>query len=183
MNEGHEAGHHGHGAVGPLVDEAALLLTAVEDKLQAWQAADGPPAGAPADLPQPCPECGTVPGAACTGCPVCRLIAAVRGERPEVTARMVDGALTIVRALRTLLPDPAAETVAPPTAPTADGTPEPATGPTAPDDTGDVDPADGRPAPGAVPPRDPARRAGAATPPRPGPRTGRAAGLQRIDIS
>ena len=82
---------HGHGAVGPLVDEAALLLTAVEDKLQAWQAAEGRMAGGAVELPEPCPECGTVPGAACTGCPVCRLIAAVRGERPEVTARVVDG--------------------------------------------------------------------------------------------
>lgn len=105
-----------HASVGPLVEEAALLLGAVEDQLQAWQSEQARPQDRPAGAdagpgPVPagsaaraCPECGAVPGAACTGCPVCRLLAAVRGEHPEVTARVVDGALTVIRALRTLLP-------------------------------------------------------------------------------
>lgn len=52
-----------------------------------------------------CPECGSVPGASCTACPLCRFLAVLRGERPEATARLVDGALLIVRTLRSLLPE------------------------------------------------------------------------------
>ncbi len=53
-----------------------------------------------------CPECGSVPGASCTACPLCRFMALLRGERPEATARLVDGALMIIRTLRSLVPDP-----------------------------------------------------------------------------
>lgn len=52
-----------------------------------------------------CPECGSVPGASCTACPLCRFMALLRGERPEATARLVDGALMIIRTLRSLVPD------------------------------------------------------------------------------
>jgi len=52
-----------------------------------------------------CPECGSIPGASCTACPLCRFLAVLRGERPEATARLVDGALLIVRTLRSLLPE------------------------------------------------------------------------------
>ncbi len=52
-----------------------------------------------------CPECGSIPGASCTACPLCRFLAVLRGERPEATAKLVDGALLIVRTLRSLLPD------------------------------------------------------------------------------
>jgi hypothetical protein len=52
-----------------------------------------------------CPECGSVPGAYCTACPLCRFMALLRGERPEATARLVDGALLIVRTLRSLVPE------------------------------------------------------------------------------
>jgi len=52
-----------------------------------------------------CPECGAIPGASCTACPLCRFLAVLRGERPEATARLVDGALLIVRTLRSLLPE------------------------------------------------------------------------------
>jgi hypothetical protein len=59
-----------------------------------------------------CPECGSIPGASCTACPLCRFLAVLRGERPEATAKLVDGALLIVRTLRSLLPEaePAAAT-------------------------------------------------------------------------
>lgn len=53
-----------------------------------------------------CPECGSVPGASCTACPLCRFMALLRGERPEATAKLVDGALMIIRTLRSLVPDP-----------------------------------------------------------------------------
>lgn len=160
-----------HASVGPLVEEAALLLGAVEDKLQAWQSeqartqdrpADGDAGGGPvpgSGTARACPECGAVPGAACTGCPVCRLLAAVRGEHPEVTARVVDGALTVIRALRTLLPadgsapSPAAE------GGSRSGGPDERSGPASADPTGSRE-----------------NRI-------PGDRPARPTGLQRIDIS
>ena len=57
-----------------------------------------------------CPECGSVPGASCTACPLCRFMALLRGERPEATAKLVDGALMIIRTLRSLVPDPSEST-------------------------------------------------------------------------
>jgi hypothetical protein len=62
-----------------------------------------------------CPECGSVPGASCTACPLCRFMALLRGERPEATARLVDGALMIIRTLRSLVPDPPDPAAAQPT--------------------------------------------------------------------
>ena len=122
-------------AVGPLAHEAALLLDVVADRLASMKRAapgtgqwsdggatprDGAHSAAPNGRPQSgdarCPECGSVPGASCTVCPVCRFIAVLRGERPEATARLVDGALLIIRTLRSLMADPAdaADSAAPP---------------------------------------------------------------------
>ncbi|HOZ58880.1 MAG TPA: hypothetical protein PKY70_11910 [Nakamurella multipartita] len=114
-------------AVGPLAVEAALLLDVVADRLTALkpetsgaesagpttgstgpEGADGThesTAGRPLGPDGRCPECGSVPGASCTACPLCRFLAILRGERPETTAKLVDGALLIVRALRTMIPD------------------------------------------------------------------------------
>jgi hypothetical protein len=110
-------------AVGPLALEAALLLDVVADRLEsmkqrttaaegaAAQAEDDPTAGPDAG-PAPtlgidgrCPECGSIPGASCTACPLCRFLALLRGERPEATAKLVDGALMIIRTLRSLVPE------------------------------------------------------------------------------
>jgi hypothetical protein len=121
--------------VGPLALEAALLLDVVADRLESMKqrsttsqdtpdgqratgadggaATDGEPGGGPgAAGPSPtvgidgrCPECGSIPGASCTACPVCRFLALLRGERPEATAKLVDGALMIIRTLRSLVPD------------------------------------------------------------------------------
>jgi hypothetical protein len=60
----------------------------------------------------------------------------LRGERPETTAKLVDGALLIVRALRSMIPD------------TPGAAPSTAAGPTGP----------GEPPPPSPPP--PARRGG-----------------------
>ena len=144
-------------AVGPLAVEAALLLDVVADRLTAMKpggagssAEPGPAAGpgssagpdrpGGAERPGPttasgrplgpdgrCPECGSVPGASCTACPLCRFLAMLRGERPETTAKLVDGALLIVRALRSMIPD-APEA----TAPTAGGAAGPGDAPTPP---------------------------------------------------
>ena len=117
----------GGSTVGPLAVEAALLLDVVADRLTALKpdplgpgptsspGGDGGPAAdepaGPAGPGRPlgpdgrCPECGSVPGASCTACPLCRFLAMLRGERPETTAKLVDGALLIVRALRSMIPE------------------------------------------------------------------------------
>ncbi len=133
----HNGGTPGAPAVGPLAVEAALLLDVVADRLTALKPdgtgeSAGPAGGSPSATaagPQStgrplgpdgrCPECGSVPGASCTACPLCRFLAMLRGERPETTAKLVDGALLIVRALRSMIPDaePAAPGAAGPTGP------------------------------------------------------------------
>lgn len=99
----------GQPAVGPLAQEAALLLDVVADRLASMNPGDpdgdGRPGVPTAPTPGRCPECGAVPDAMCTACPLCRFLAVLRGERPEATARLVDGALMIVRTLRSLIPD------------------------------------------------------------------------------
>jgi hypothetical protein len=97
--------------VGPLATEAALLLDVVADRLESMKETTAAGAqAAPAEDAGRCPECGSVQGAApCTACPLCRFMALMRGERPEATARLVDGALMIVRTLRSMVPDPAAQ--------------------------------------------------------------------------
>ncbi len=94
-------------AAGTLATEAALLLDAVVDRLTTLRPDAADPAdGGAAHAAARCPECGTVPGAACTACPLCRFLAVIRGERPETAARFVDGALLVVRGLRSMLPEP-----------------------------------------------------------------------------
>lgn len=97
-----DAGSSAEGArTGTLQAEAALLLDAVAARLTT--VAGPPEEDAAADAR--CPSCGHAAAAPCTACPVCRFVAILRGERPEVTARLVDGALGVVRALRAMLPD------------------------------------------------------------------------------
>jgi hypothetical protein len=48
----------------------------------------------------------------CASCPVCALLALLRGERPELAVRLAEhaaGLLTVLRTLVEELPDPAAE--------------------------------------------------------------------------
>jgi len=87
--------------VGNLATEAALLLDAVAERLTAKRDFPAGPDGQPAAA---CPTCGHQPGESCTACPICRFLAVLRGERPEVTERWVDSALTVVQALRSLIP-------------------------------------------------------------------------------
>jgi len=87
--------------VGTLATEAALLLDAVSERLTAKR---GSPPGPDGESSAACPTCGHQPGESCTACPICRFLAVLRGERPEVTERWVDSALTIVQALRSLIP-------------------------------------------------------------------------------
>ncbi len=94
-------------ATGTLATEAAMLLDAVVDRLTTLRPEGTAGEAAGTDAAR-CPECGTVPGAACTACPLCRFLALIRGERPEAAARFVDGALLVVRGLRSMLPEPEA---------------------------------------------------------------------------
>jgi hypothetical protein len=82
-------------AAGTLATEVALLLDAVADRLTGLRPNPDGSGDHGAD-PARCPECGSIPGAACTACPVCRFLALIRGERPETAARRV----------RALLPEP-----------------------------------------------------------------------------
>lgn len=70
---------------GSVAAEAARLLEALEDLQRRWH--QRTPAG---------------PGAApeCSACPVCQLLAVVRGTRPEVVEHLLDAAGSLVAALR-----------------------------------------------------------------------------------
>jgi hypothetical protein len=66
------------------------------------------PASAPADSPV-CPTGGhDARQASCSGCPLCALLSMLRGDRPELTAKLVDGALTALQGIRALLAEPVA---------------------------------------------------------------------------
>jgi hypothetical protein len=79
---------------GPVGDEAAKLLEAV----QGWARATFGE-GASARISTGGPDCGW--------CPVCQLVAALRGERPELTEKIVEAGSTLMIALRALLERPA----------------------------------------------------------------------------
>lgn len=108
-----------------LRSEAAQLLDVLADRLAAIKQHTGEPAaaaaaedpGEPTAAPaaddaaapaagQRCPTSHADPQQpSCAGCPLCAAIAALRGERPELTARLVDGALSFVSGLRSLIRD------------------------------------------------------------------------------
>ena len=127
-SSGHAA-HGGHpgGSVGSLGSEAAQLLDALALRLASarQQRADQQATPGPRSAQLRCPDCGgpidemgsfRPPDGptTCTGCPVCKLLAVIRGERPEVTAAFVDAASTVVSALRSLLAEPGPDGPYPP---------------------------------------------------------------------
>ena len=96
--------------------QARLLLQTVEDRLVEWRslvptgvaataptaATAAPGSGSPALAP---PEHAdhvdhAAPG---NGCPLCTLLAVLRGERPELTAALLDGAMTALQVARSLV--------------------------------------------------------------------------------
>lgn len=87
---------------GPVGEEAAKLLEAV----QGW-ARTTFGEGANARIATGGPDC--------EWCPVCQLVAALRGERPELTEKIVEAGSTLMIALRALLnpPPPAGEAAQP----------------------------------------------------------------------
>jgi hypothetical protein len=74
----------GNEAIGSLAEEAARLLGAAQQWAQRIVA----------DAPI------STGGADCQWCPMCQLIAALRGDRPELTAKAVDTVTTVVEALQ-----------------------------------------------------------------------------------
>jgi hypothetical protein len=71
----------------PLADEAVKLLAAVQD----W-ARQNFPAGPDGHM-----------GAECQWCPLCQFMSVLRGERPEVTARVAEAGTALVSAFRALM--------------------------------------------------------------------------------
>lgn len=93
---------------GPLVDEAARLLSAVE----AWarQRSDGLRAGAGVLWDDEHLANGS---AACALCPVCQAVAALRKVNPQTVDHLLDATASMLAALRSTVnehrsPDPAA---------------------------------------------------------------------------
>ena len=74
------------GTGSPLLDEAARLAGAVQD----W---------ARKNLPEPTGD----PHTDCQWCPLCQFAAVLRGERPEVNAKLAEAGNAIVGVLRSVL--------------------------------------------------------------------------------
>lgn len=88
--------------------EARALLETLEAKVVALreQVPADPASSDGADRAVPtCGSCGAqVPAAqTCSGCPWCSTAALLRGERPELATRLLDGALTAIALVRSLL--------------------------------------------------------------------------------
>lgn len=153
--------------------EAALLTDVLVERLSALRGATAAGASTTAADADPiCPTCGhDATRTDCAGCPVCAVLAVLRGDRPESTAALLDGAITAVTAVRTLL-DSTARPAASPA-----GTPSPArsSGPhPAPDAAAATVPTPGGPTPTDPTPTDPTRTDPTPTDPaaipEPGPR-------------
>ncbi len=71
----------------PLADEAVKLIGAVQE----W-ARQNFPAGPDGHM-----------GAECQWCPLCQFMSVVRGERPEVTARVAEAGTAVATAVRALM--------------------------------------------------------------------------------
>ncbi|WP_329049761.1 hypothetical protein OG738_43150 [Amycolatopsis sp. NBC_01488] len=81
-----------------LAEELRLLVELVVEKAAPWlegvvAAGHGTPDEAKAD------------GSACGWCPLCAIVAVVRGERPELVARLVEQLAQLVALLRAVLAD------------------------------------------------------------------------------
>jgi hypothetical protein len=98
-------------APGPLGEEARRLVEAARE----W---------AVRAFPEPAEEPAAHGAAECGWCPVCRTVAALRGDRPEVTDRLVELVTAAAGALAAVL-DTLARPAAGPPPPAAAADPEP----------------------------------------------------------
>ncbi|OZM74533.1 hypothetical protein CFN78_05315 [Amycolatopsis antarctica] len=88
-----------------LADEIRLLVELVVDRAAPWLdgvIAAGHGAERATGEQQ---EQSTHPGSGCGWCPLCALVALVRGERPEIAARVLDQAAQLIALLRAVLAD------------------------------------------------------------------------------
>jgi len=83
--------------LGPLADEAMRLVGAVHD----WSRQTFPP-----------PSADEHGGPECRWCPLCQFVAVLRGERPEVSARVAEAGSALATALRAFV-DAASSTAQP----------------------------------------------------------------------
>lgn len=86
-------------AAGPkLAEEIRLLLEMVVEKAAPWL--EGVVAAGHGDPDQAKPD-----ASACGWCPLCAIVAVVRGERPEFAARLLEQLAQLVALLRAVLAD------------------------------------------------------------------------------
>lgn len=78
---------HAHAGAGPIAEEAVRLIGAVQD----W---------ARRSFPEPSAASSDARGSDCQWCPICQFIAVVRGERPELTERVVEAGTAVASAVR-----------------------------------------------------------------------------------
>lgn len=87
------------GGHGTIADEAVRLLDAVSDWVR--RNLEGP---ASSHIATGAPEC--------TWCPICQLIALVRGDRPEIGEKISEAGASVMNAARTLIDAAAAQAAA-----------------------------------------------------------------------
>ncbi|MEU0795891.1 hypothetical protein ABZ342_38005 [Amycolatopsis sp. NPDC005961] len=86
-------------AAGPrLAEEIRLLVEMVVEKAAPWL--EGVVAAGHGDPDQAKPD-----GSGCGWCPLCAIVAVVRGERPEFAARLLEQLAQLVALLRAVLAD------------------------------------------------------------------------------
>jgi hypothetical protein len=79
---------------GPLGEQAARLVASVQDwALRSFASSDAMPATNAGH---------SANGGNCQWCPLCQLVAVLRGDRPEVTARVAEAGAAVVAALRAI---------------------------------------------------------------------------------
>jgi len=81
-----------------LAEEIRLLVEMVVEKAAPWL--EGVVAAGHGDPDQAKPD-----GSACGWCPLCAIVAVVRGERPEFAARLLEQLAQLVALLRAVLAD------------------------------------------------------------------------------
>ncbi|MGW5745785.1 hypothetical protein [Amycolatopsis sp. NPDC003861] len=95
-----------------LAEEIRLLAEMVAEKAAPWlegvlAAGHGgfPGGGAPGPGDHATPDEAKPDGSACGWCPLCAIVAVVRGERPELVARLAEQLAQLVALLRAVLAD------------------------------------------------------------------------------
>ncbi|MGV9364376.1 hypothetical protein [Amycolatopsis sp. NPDC003731] len=98
-----------------LAEEIRLLAEMVAEKAAPWLEGvlaaghgsfpGGPGGGAPGPGDHATPDEAKPAGSACGWCPLCAIVAVVRGERPELVARLAEQLAQLVALLRAVLAD------------------------------------------------------------------------------